>query len=116
LISVANVGNHLHIHLQLKQIRLYKPFIRAITGAIALTVMGASKNQKKVKKNKDRFWDYRPFTRIVSSYRQYLNTRDYIAINQLEGKGVHRISARLFISHRWDRYGANWDKFKPIQV
>ena len=35
VLSLANVGNHLHFHIQLTNRFTYKPFIRAITAAIA---------------------------------------------------------------------------------
>src|SRR5438067_1334630 len=43
------------------------------------------------------FWDYRPFTRIVERFRAYLNLRDYILINKMEGLGVPRAEARWFL-------------------
>lgn len=36
VLSSANVGNHLHIHIQLLYREGYRPFIRAITAAIAM--------------------------------------------------------------------------------
>jgi REP element-mobilizing transposase RayT len=43
LLSVANVGNHLHLHVRLTRRHLYAPFIRAVTGAIALKVGGRTR-------------------------------------------------------------------------
>src|SRR4051812_2556740 len=34
ILSMANVGNHLHFHIQLANRFTFKPFIRAITSAI----------------------------------------------------------------------------------
>ena len=36
--SMANVGNHLHFHIKLGNLHTYKPFIRAITAAIAMAI------------------------------------------------------------------------------
>ena len=36
--SSANVGNHIHLHLQLSRRTGYRPFIRAVTAAIAMAV------------------------------------------------------------------------------
>ncbi len=44
-----------------------------------------------------KFWDYRPYTTVVKTYRKYLNLRDYIKINQYEGRGYSRQTARFFI-------------------
>jgi len=101
--SVANVGNHLHLHIQLTRNHNYKAFIRAITGSIALTVMGANRFNAVVKKHADRFWDYRPFTIFVNSYRHFLNMRDYMKINQLEGQGFGKLTARFILAYEHDR-------------
>ena len=97
VLSLANVGNHLHFHVKLSNRHLYRPFIRALTGAIAMAVTGASR----WKPLEGKFWDYRPFTRIIQSFRGFLNLRDYIRINQLEGAGVERIEARWIVKHAW---------------
>lgn len=45
------------------------------------------------------FWDYRPFTRVIRGARAFLNTRDYIAINQLEGQGLPRVAAYVWVKN-----------------
>jgi len=97
IISMANVGNHLHLHIKLIKRWTYKPFIRAITAAIAMAITGASRWNPLKKEAKDKFWDYRPFTRVVQSYRAFLNLRDYVKINQYEGSGYHREHARMIV-------------------
>jgi len=93
ILSVAHVGNHLHIHMHLLNRYTYRPFIRAITASIAMAVTGTSRwNKLKVK-----FWDYRPFTRIVIGLRAFLSLKDYIKINQMEGQGYDRAHARLVV-------------------
>lgn len=98
LLSVANVGNHLHLHLQLTRRNSYKPFIRAITAAISMAITGVnrwSKNRSKI-----RFWDYRPFTRVVRGFRSALALNDYVALNRLEGVGNTRVAARFILASR----------------
>jgi REP element-mobilizing transposase RayT len=97
VISMANVGNHLHFHIRLTNRFGYKPFIRAITASITMAVTGASKLKPLKKAAKDKFWDYRPFTRIVDSFKAFLNLKDYVEINQWEGQGFSRERSRLFI-------------------
>jgi REP element-mobilizing transposase RayT len=97
IISMANVGNHLHLHIKLTKRWTYKPFIRAITSAIAMAVTGASRWNPLKKEAKDKFWDYRPYTRVVQAYRAFLNLRDYIKINQYEGAGYKREHARMIV-------------------
>lgn len=93
LLSFANVGNHLHVHLKLGSRFTYPAFIRALTGAIAMTITGASKLRKLTKK----FWDYRPYSRVVKSRRGYLTLRDYVQVNRLEGDGWQRDYAEFFV-------------------
>ena len=103
--SFANVGNHLHLQIKLSNRYRYQPFICAVTAAIAMAVSGASRRspmKRDMKRGKsgvkERFWDLRPFTRIVTSLRAVLNLRDYIRINGLEGQGFHREEARWMIA------------------
>jgi hypothetical protein len=101
ILSYANVGNHLHFHIKLSNRYLYAPFIRALTAAIAMAVTGCSRWKPLKAQAKDRFWDYRPFTRVVRSFRAFLNLKDYIWLNQLEGYGYSRHQARFFVA--WER-------------
>ncbi|MGE3975433.1 MAG: transposase [Bdellovibrionales bacterium] len=103
LISLGNVGNHLHFHIKLGKRHTYKPFIRALTAAIAMAVTGASRWNPLKKEAKDKFWDYRPFTRVVQSWRAFLTLKDYIKINQYEGGGLKREHARMIVVNRSPR-------------
>lgn len=96
VLHVANVGNHLHLMLRFKRRALYKSFIRGFTAAIALSV-GKRNRWKKSKSKLEKFWSYRPFTRIIESKRHFLTTRDYIFINELEGQGYGRIQATALV-------------------
>jgi REP element-mobilizing transposase RayT len=111
VLSMANVGNHLHLHLKLGNRFTYNAFIRAITGAIALAITKRTRwnssmsraGQERDRENSHesnklkRFWDHRPFTRIVQSFRGYLKLQDYVRINQLESDGYKRETARMMI-------------------
>lgn len=106
-LSVANVGNHLHLQIKLGNRFTYAPFIRSLTASIAMAVTGASRwkpfELRLSKKNpnekvKDSFWDYRPFSRVIQSLRGFLNLRDYMRINQMEGFGFSRVEARFIIA------------------
>ena len=99
-ISLANVGNHLHFHIKLSNRYTYRPFIRAITAAIAMAITGCSRWKKIKELSGEGFWDYRPFTRIVQSYRAFLNLRDYVHINHLECFGYARKDATFIV--KWN--------------
>lgn len=100
IISLANVGTHLHFHLKISKRQGYFRFIRAVTSAIAIQIMGHPRwSQKQSGQNSNKkFWDYRPFTRVLSSYREFLTLNDYIQINQLEGLGLSRIHAHWLVN------------------
>jgi hypothetical protein len=108
--SLAVVGNHLHMHFKLTNRYTYRPFIRAVTASIAMAITGMSRwNKIQQKANATssgslksfKFWDYRPFTRVVQSFRARLQLDDYIQINQLENFGYSRISARELLGMNW---------------
>lgn len=92
--NCANVGNHLHLFIKLNNLKTYERFVRAFCGALSLKFTGWNKNKGV---NAEKFFDYRPYTRIVVGLRAFLTMRDYLAINQLEGLGVARPQARLIL-------------------
>ncbi|MGE0762024.1 MAG: hypothetical protein AB7N80_01975 [Bdellovibrionales bacterium] len=109
LIKVANVGNHFHFHVRIPNRTLYKAWIRGLSSAIAVMVAGHEglrriKAQAKAKltspKTKvSRFWDYRPFSRVVRGLRAYLSLKDYVEINELEGLGELREVAVVLVKN-----------------
>jgi REP element-mobilizing transposase RayT len=98
LLQWANTGNHLHLHIKLPNHALhrrqYNRFIRAITGLIARKSLHAEKSAKKIANAKDHFWDLRPYTRVLTSWREYKILTEYINLNQLESLGYERGFAR----------------------
>lgn len=119
VISMANVGNHLHLQIKLSNRFTYRPFIRAVTAAIAMAITGRNrwtlaarkaKPPSSEKSRREKFWDYRPFTRIVESFKAWLNLKDYVRINQLEGAGYKRNDARFMLKVE-KRFAAEPDDF-----
>lgn len=76
--------DHIHLLVRTTNRFAYRAFIRALSGAIALKVSGANRFQGLRK----RFWDYRPFSRVVEWGRGYSLARDYVLLNQLENMGL----------------------------
>ena len=74
----VNVGNHLHLVIKLNNRRSFSPFIRTITGLIARQVLNAERGSAK----KVQFWVARPFTRLISWGRDYLNINKYMRKNK----------------------------------
>lgn len=85
LILYSNNYNHLHLLVKFPSRAVYLRFIRSLTGALALAVCGASK-LKAISEilGAKKFWDYRPFSRVVRSKRGYQVAKDYVVLNQLE--------------------------------
>ncbi|MFN8848061.1 MAG: transposase [Bdellovibrionales bacterium] len=96
IISLANVGNHFHMHVKVPNRALYKAWIRGLSSGIAMLTLGLN-GLKQLKSSNKKFWDYRPFTRVINNFRSYINLKDYIQINQLEGLGFARMKAVLLI-------------------
>jgi hypothetical protein len=99
LVSHANVGNHLHLNLQISNRKQYQKFIRAISSSIMMTVTGY--NRWKKAPTAFQFWDARPFSRIVTSWREVLNLKQYIRKNQWEGHGTPLEFARYLAKQGW---------------
>ena len=84
----VNVGNHLHLVLKLDRStalagrRAFHSFIRSVTGLIARKVLGAERNHAKGIK----FWQARPFTRLVTWGRDYNFVGRYMAKNAEQAK------------------------------
>ncbi len=106
IVSFANAWNHLHLQIKLTNRFTYAPFIKAVTGAIAMSVSGRTRWTKAQdakrpanaggtrKMIEGKFWDHRPFTRIVQSVRAYFNLKDYVRMNEIESDGFRRKNAR----------------------
>jgi len=103
ILSIANVGNHLHLQIRLANLKTYPPFIRAITAAIAMGVTGVNRwtRTAQTKLGKLRFWDRRPFTRIVIGKTALLRLKDYLVLNRVEGFGYTKNQARFIVA--WDK-------------
>jgi REP element-mobilizing transposase RayT len=96
IISLANVGNHYHLHVRIPNRTLYKAWIRGLSSGMAMLTLGLE-GLRQLKNDNKKFWDYRPFTRVINNFKSYLNLKDYININQLEGVGLSRAQAVVLI-------------------
>jgi REP element-mobilizing transposase RayT len=90
----ANVGNHLHLLIKLGNRFTFAPFMRAFAGISAMKVTGARKLaaiERLVSPNDedstDKFWDFRPWSRIVEWGKAYAAARSYVIQNEMEASG-----------------------------
>lgn len=97
VVALANVGNHLHLQIKLTKMHLFKPFIRAVTAAIAMKVTNTNRWTKIKSSSPLNFWDQRPFTRVIQSFQEFLNLSNYIRMNTFEGQGFDRDTARAIV-------------------
>jgi REP element-mobilizing transposase RayT len=79
----ANSGNHLHLIILARSRLAFSRFIRTITGLIARLTLGVERGKSMGIK----FWDARPFTRILEWGRDFRRACEYLLQNTLEAFG-----------------------------
>ena len=71
-----------------------------MAGIIARLTLGRERGRARTKEEilsaKSRFWDARPFTRIVAWGRDYLGVRKYLALSVLEAVGFLPLRKKLY--------------------
>jgi REP element-mobilizing transposase RayT len=85
LYGVTNAGNHLHLLIQAPSQDHLSYFLRAITGRIAQLIKRPAR---------ERFWDARPFSRLVSWGQDFKNVARYLRLNVTGALGFSRDEAR----------------------
>jgi REP element-mobilizing transposase RayT len=83
LYRYANAGNHLHLLVLAPTRPAFKAYLRALTGIVARITLSAQRGSAQGKK----FWDARPFTRIVEWGRDFRGVAGYLLRNTLEAIG-----------------------------
>lgn len=99
LVSMANVGNHLHLSLEISNRKQYRKFIRAICSAIMMQVTGYNRWNKAPEGFQ--FWDARPFSRIVSTWKEIQNLDRYLSKNRWQALGASRSEAQDLARIGW---------------
>jgi len=92
----VNVGNHLHIIIKCESKKYFiaraefSKFLRQFTGAVAMSVTGASKSNPVIdeKGRQCRFWDYLAYSRLVTWGREFEGLIDYLVKNSFEAAGL----------------------------
>jgi REP element-mobilizing transposase RayT len=97
--SAANAGNHLHLLVQAPSREQLSAFLKAVSGRIAMIVTGARKGASLSSK----FWDQRPFTRLVNAGRDFMAVRQYLAMNSTESAGLARPTVRAMFAEIRER-------------
>jgi REP element-mobilizing transposase RayT len=105
LYDIANSGNHLHLILRLPHRQALTPFLKAASGLIARIVLKVERGQARAprearvgaRQTKPRFWDARPWTRIVSFGPDFKRLKDYLMLNRADLAGFTRASYRAML-------------------
>jgi REP element-mobilizing transposase RayT len=113
--KMANVGNHIHIHLQVTKRLVWKGFISGLTGGIARAVgfkradAAGTRSKGEARTNSDDrgFWNARPFSRAISWGREFTMIGKYLRLNELEANGA-------IPSRRYIREGADWQRLVEL--
>lgn len=130
--SRALNSNHIHLLLRITNRRLYRAFIKAVSGKIASQVMSqqsfkffsqsrqprsfephanltkggdgvqtSGENGFLTGKKNHGFWEFRPFSRIVSWGRDFKNCVQYLKQNVLEAVGFAAYKPRKNYYSKW---------------
>lgn len=82
----VNVGNHLHLRVKTSHRSLMVRFLRALSGRIPRLVMNCKKGQPLGFK----FWDSRPYTKIVAQ-----GLRAFKILHRYFEKNLRQVQARV---------------------
>jgi len=97
----ANSGNHLHLLVRPPRKRAqFANFLRAISGLIARLVLRAERGAAKGIK----FWNRRPFSRVVNWGKAFRDCYRYVGRNILETMGFEAVEEVHTELKRWARY------------
>jgi len=119
--KLAIVGNHIHILLRATYRKGFISFLRSITGIIARIILGAERGAAKPGKGTDartqyahgpnthrtkttRFWDQRPWTRVITWMKDFANVKKYVQQNFNEAMG--------FVPYKPRKTSASFRKYR----
>lgn len=88
----ANAGNHIHLLISAVRAKGLARFLRTISGLIARLVLKTERGRPLPKSV--RFWDQRPFSRIITWGKEYTGVARYLMKNTLEALGFIPYSPR----------------------
>lgn len=67
VVEIANMGNQIQLLIKIADRGSFLAFLRAVSGIIAMKVTGAAKTREL----KNKFWDFRPWSRVVELRRSF---------------------------------------------
>jgi hypothetical protein len=86
----AIVGHHLHLLIRLSVRYTFAPFLRGLTGTIAVKVTGSNK----LKTLDEKLWDFIPWSHAVGWGKAYRQAKAYVFRNEMEASGAMSFQPR----------------------
>lgn len=86
--KTAWLGNHVHLILQFGSRAQYQGWIREVTATIVYVLKSRIQKHLELINQLTRFFDHRPFTRIIEWGRDFQNALNYLTLNQMESFGL----------------------------
>lgn len=113
IVKFANVGNHLHLVVRLPgsamtSRRQYSKWIRLLTSRLAFEIGGSKKGEPFRGEDGERtkFWDARPFTRVVHGRRGWSTISRYVLKNEFQAGGASEQAAIILAKELYESAGA----------
>lgn len=94
--DLAIAGNHLHFIIQPSSRKNYRQFIRGVSGVLARLMLRDGRLASLCAHR--RFWEARPFTRIVRWGRDFNTVVNYLMKNRLDLIGMSREASSQMLS------------------
>ena len=87
IIQLSIQGNHIHILIRANKRSLFHHFFRVVAGQIAQGLGQRVTDTPGERQKGQKFWIYRPFSRVVKSWTAEKTVRNYIRLNEKEACG-----------------------------
>jgi len=107
LLDYANSGERLHMVVKLSKRETFTPFMRSATGLIAREILNVQRGRAWLERpapdvevagpQKRRFWEGRPFSRVINSGDDFKGVKRYFAMLRLEAKDLLPAAKRNMI-------------------
>lgn len=86
--KTAWVRNHVHLVLQFGSRTQYQGWVREFTAAIVRVLQNRIDNSTELINQLRKFFDHRPFTRVIEWGKDFQNALNYLTLNQMEAFGL----------------------------
>ena len=87
IIQLSIQGNHIHILIRAHRRSLFHHFFRVVAGQIAQGLGPSVTDTPKERQKREKFWEFRPFSRVVRGWTAEKTVRNYLQLNEKEARG-----------------------------